>query len=185
MSSLYKCGRLILFIALVMMILIGQVWAAEPTGGYLAYQEPEASSSSWLSTIAYVVSIIITFAVVIGLAYFTSRFLGQKMGKVSASADNRILATLALGPNRAVHVVEVAGRVLLLGVTDHSITMLEEIIDQERIDKLKQQSVPISTAPSFDSVLQRQLASLQQMSQKFPAIFKDRDNNPDNESEKR
>jgi Flagellar biogenesis protein len=82
-------------------------------------------------------------------------------------------------------VVEVAGRVLLLGVTDHSITMLEEIIDQERIDKLKQQSVPISTAPSFDSVLQRQLASLQQMSQKFPAIFKDRDNNPDNESEKR
>lgn len=181
MSSLCKCCKLILFLVLVTMISVGQVWAAEATGGYLAYQEPQASSSSWLSTIAYVFSVIITFAVVIGLAYFTSRFLGQKMGKMSASADNRILTTLALGPNRAVHVVEVAGRVLLLGVTDHSITMLEEITDQERIAKLKQQSAATSTSPSFDSVLQRQLASLQQMSQRFPAIFKDRDNNPDNE----
>ncbi|MPM31871.1 hypothetical protein SDC9_78428 [bioreactor metagenome] len=187
MYSIYRYRNYIVVIVVFLCIMSGgQVWAAETTGGYLNYQEPQASSTSWLANIAYVFSIIITFAVVIGLAYLTSRFLGQKMGQITANADNRVLATLALGPNRAVHVVDVAGKVLVLGVTDHSITLLEEIIDEVRIEKLRQQPATDSMPTSFDSVFQRQLASLQQMSQKFPTVFNNRDhNNHDNESEKR
>ncbi|MDD4601083.1 hypothetical protein SDC9_08881 [bioreactor metagenome] len=175
-------------IGLFIILSVCQVWAAETTtGGYLAYQEPQpASSSSWLSTIAYVFSLIITFAVVIGLAYFASRFLGQKMGQMSVNSDNRILSTLVLGPNRSIQVVEVAGKVIVLGVTEHSITLLEEITDASRLEKIQKLPTAVSPPNSFDSVFQRQLASLQQMSHKFPTVFNRRDNSSqDTESEKR
>ena len=185
-SRYWHRNLIILIVGLIVIISGGQAWAAETTGGYLNYQEPQASSTSWLANIAYVFSIIITFAVVIGLAYFTSRFLGQKMGQVSANSDNRVLAVLVLGPNRAVQVVEIAGKVLVLGVTDHNITLLEEITDDTRIEILRQQPVNQPIPTSFDSIFQRQLASLQQMSQKFPTVFNNREhNNHDNESEKR
>lgn len=165
-----KIGLPVLFI----MILAGQAYAAE---GYLNYQEPQpAATSSWLSTIAYVFSLIATFAVVIGLAYFTSRFLGHKMGQASVVGDNRILVTLALGPNRAVYIVEIAGKFFVLGVTEHNITLLEEITDSTRIEKLKQQpAAKTSASNQFDRVFQRQLASLQNMSQKFPTAFNSKD----------
>lgn len=187
MNSILRYRNFIVVIVGILILMAGsQVWAAESTGGYLNYQEPQASSTSWLANIAYVFSIIITFAVVIGLAYLTSRFLGQKMGQVSANADHRVLATLVLGPNRAVQVVDVAGKVLVLGVTEHSIALLEEITDEDRVEKLRQQPATQPVPTSFDSVFQRQLASLQQMSHKFPTVFNNRDhNNHDNESEKR
>ncbi|MGI6093457.1 MAG: flagellar biosynthetic protein FliO [Veillonellaceae bacterium] len=187
MYSKYKYRNfIVLIVSLLVIMPAGEVWAAETTGEYLHYQEPQPSSTSWLANIAYVFSIIITFAVVIGLAYLTSRFLGQKMGQASANADHRVLATLMLGPNRAIQVVDVAGKVLVLGVTDHNITLLEEITDEARIAGLRQQTATQSTPTSFDSVFQRQLASLQQMSQKFPTVFNNRNHhNHDNESEKR
>lgn len=183
----YKYRKeVVIIIGFLMIMSFGQAWAAEANGGYLNYQEPQpASSSSWLSTITYVFSLIITFAVVIGLAYLASRFVGQKIGIMSVS-DNRILSTLVLGPNRSVQVVEVAGKVIVLGVTEHSITLLEEITDEIRLEKIRQQPALVSTPNSFDSVFQRQLASLHQMSQKFPTVFNSRDNSSqDNESEKR
>lgn len=188
MSKIHKYRKAI-FIAIGLLIIlsVGQAFANEANSGYLNYQEPKPeTSSSWLSTIGYVISLVITFAVVIGLAYFTSRFLGQKIGQFSANADNRILATLVLGPNRSIQIVEIAGKVMVLGVTDHSITFLEEINDEVRLEKIRQQSHNLSGQTSFDSVFQKQLASLQMMSQKFPTVFKSRDNgNNDNESEKR
>jgi len=175
MRKIFKYRKTVMF-CLIAILTIGQVYAADTNGGYLNYQEPQpAATSSWLSTIAYVISLVATFAVVIGLAYFTSRFLGQKMGQAAVGGDNRILVTLALGPNRAVYIVEVAGKFLVLGVTEHNITLLEEITDEIRIEKLKQQPAAIPVPNQFDKVFQRQLASLQQMSQKFPTAFNTKD----------
>lgn len=175
MSIHFKYRKVLLF-CLFAIITASQVYAADANGGYLNYQEPQPSAtSSWLSTIAYVFSLVATFAVVIGLAYFTSRFLGQKMGQASVVGDNRILVTLALGPNRAVYIVEVAGKFLVLGVTENNITLLEEITDQIRIEKLKQQPAAMPASNQFDEIFQRQLASLQHMSQKFPTVFNNKD----------
>ena len=156
--------------------LIAALWAAGPVlaagqgGEYLSYQEPKPAGSSWLSTIAYVVTLLVTFTVVIALAYFTSRFLGQKMGRYSAAGDNKVLVSLPLGQNRGVYVVEVAGKFLVLGVTDHSVNFLQEITDPAMIEKLWS-TVPPGSPNQFDTVFQRQLASLQQMSHKFPGVF--------------
>lgn len=156
--------------------------AAGQPGEYLSYQEPKPSGASWVSTLAYVITLGATFLLVIGLAYFTSRFLGQKMGRVTVGNDNRIVLTLPLGPNRAVHVVEIAGKFLVLGVTDHNISLLQEINSEDQTAKLRA-IVPAAPAPQFDTVFQRHLASLQHMSDKFPGVFGGY-NRSDNENER-
>lgn len=162
--------------ALVLTVLLASLLAADPVlaagqgADYLSYQEPKPAGSSWLSTIAYVLTLVVTFAVVIALAYFTSRFLGQRMGRFSAAGDNRVLVSLPLGQNRGVYVVEVAGKFLVLGVTDHSVNFLQEITDPAMIEKLRTTALP-APASQFDTVFNRQLASLQQMSHKFPGVF--------------
>lgn len=165
-------GCCLVLICMVVMI-SGQIYAAEvpDNGNYLKYQEPTpASSSSWFSTIAYIFSLLITFALIIALAYFASRFLGHKIGNLSALGHNKIHAALSLGSNRTIYVVEVAGKFLIVGVTEHSINLLHEITSQEEIERLILQP---SAGPTnqFDIVFQRHIASLQQMSHKFAAVF--------------
>lgn len=143
---------------------------AAQQGDYLNYQEPQNTGYSWLSTISYVFSLLVMFAVVLGLAYFTSRFLGQRMGKSVAPGDSKVVLSLPLGPNRGVSVVEVAGKYLVLGVTDHNINLLQEITDPAQIETLKNVN-PYLPANQFETIFQRHVVSLQQISQKFPGVF--------------
>ena len=150
---------------------VGQVYAAESNGDYLQYQEPKPGTSvSWFSTASYVFSLIITFAVVIGLAYFASRFLGKKLGSLSANGSSRVISMLSFGANRAVYTVEIAGKFLVLGVTDQSITVLQEITNPEEIERLKEEQLAMPEN-QFDTIFQKQLASLQRISQTFPTAF--------------
>ena len=164
----------------------GIVYAAEPTGEYLQYQEPKpAAHSSGLSTLAYIFSLVATFAIVIGLAYFASRFLGQKMGSKLAMGNQRIIATLPIGTNRAIYIVEIPGKFLVLGVTDHTINVLQEITDPVEIQKLQVEKVVLPET-QFDKVFQGQLASLQRLSPKFPNVFSTHQQNEEkNKGEKR
>lgn len=169
MSKKYYVGA---YILLVMFFLMGTVYAAVPNGEYLQYQAPKpVESSSTLSMITYIFSLLVTFAIVIGLAYFASRFVGQKMGRATAVGHNKVIATLPLGANRAIYVVEIAGKFLALGVTDHGITVLQEITDHLEIEKMKEAQT-LGPEIQFDKVFQRQLASLQRLSPKFPNVFK-------------
>ena len=156
------------FLVSLLLVFAGQAFGAELNSEYLKYQEPQSSSSSLFSTMAYLFFLVLIFVLVIGLAYFTSKFLGQKM--MNTANDNKVLTVLSLGSSRAVYVVEIAGRILVLGVTDHTINLLQEITDPVAIEQLKNQSHYPGTN-QFDAVFQKQLVSLQQMSRKFPAVF--------------
>jgi flagellar biosynthetic protein FliO len=139
---------------------------------YLKYNEPQPVASSALSSIAYVVSLLVVFAVVIVLAYATSRFLGERMGRMNATADNRIVFTMVLGQNKSLQVVEIAGKFLVLGVTDHNITLLQEITSPEEIAKLRQVSAHTAEPAQFEQIFSQQLYSLKQISKKFPNTFR-------------
>ena len=159
-----------IMIVLLVMLTTGQVNCQEQQSNYLPYQEPQPPAISLLSSIAYVLTLLVTFAVVIALAYLTSRFLGNKLKAGSVSQGGRVLVIMPLGTNKTLQVVDVAGKVLLLGVTDHAVTLLLEVTDSEDIAKLRDSS----TQPAygeFERVFAKQFASLQQISQKFPGIF--------------
>nr|WP_092068305.1 flagellar biosynthetic protein FliO [Dendrosporobacter quercicolus]NSL47049.1 flagellar biosynthetic protein FliO [Dendrosporobacter quercicolus DSM 1736]SDL74038.1 flagellar protein FliO/FliZ [Dendrosporobacter quercicolus] len=161
--------------------------AQQAEGGYLNYQEPPAPSetSSWVSTLAYVLSLIATFAAVLGFAYFTSRLLGQKLGNLSTGPSSKILTTLPLGNNRGVYVVEVAGKFLVLGVTDHGITLLQEIVDEAEIERIRRQKTDNPQQEEFQHIFQKQLASLQQLSQKIPAVFEQKGRNKQDDGQEK
>ena len=146
---------------------------AASSGGYLAGYEnadPRPSAVSWWSTLAYLVSLFAIFGFVVVMAYFAARFLGGKFAQHAAGGNGgRILEHLPLGPNRSVAVVEMANRVFLIGVTEHSITMLAEITDREEIERLHQGSLGMSFRTGMFS---QELGALSNLAERLPGIFR-------------
>jgi len=163
-------GSIIVFVSWLFLF-ASQVLAAAETGEYLKYQEPQPATSSWLATSGYIVSLLLTFLLVLALAYLTSRYLGQRMTNGGRFGSGKIYATLSLGPNRAIYVIEIAGKFMVLGVTEQNITMLNEITSLSDIEQLKA-TQNISMPPEqFSSVFHRQIGLLRQMQKKSPFTF--------------
>ncbi|MBQ1867385.1 MAG: flagellar biosynthetic protein FliO [Selenomonas sp.] len=159
---------------LVTLVMMDPALAAEEAakGGYLSGYEntdPKPSSISWWSTIAYLVSLFAIFIFVVGLAYFAARFLGGHFAQQKMGYGGKILSHLPLGPNRSVCIMEMAGRVFMLGVTEHSITLLTEITDMDEIDRLHREEQNGLKVPEMFS---QQFGALSDFVQKVPPIFR-------------
>lgn len=159
---------------LATLLLMDPALAAEEAakGGYLSGYEntdPKPSSISWWSTIAYLVSLFAIFIFVVGLAYFAARFLGGHFAQQKMGYGGKILSHLPLGPNRSVCIMEMAGRVFMLGVTEHSITLLTEITDAGEIDRLHREEQNGLKVPEMFS---QQFGALSDFVQKVPPIFR-------------
>ena len=139
-------------------------------GGYLSgYEEvqPQPSAISWWSTFAYLISLVAVFAVVVVMAYFAAKFIGGRFNSARmAAGGGKILENLPLGPNRSVCIVELAGRVFLLGVTDGGITLLGEITDGNMIEHLHEQSL------AANDMFYNDFGSFSDMVKKIPPLFK-------------
>lgn len=166
--------KLALLLAFVMCLCLfvpdAMVWA-EKAGGYLSdYSEvdPRPTSASWWSTLAYLASLLAAFAFVVVMAYIASRFLGGRFEKAAERGGGRVFASLPLGPNRLVCAVELAGRVFMLGVTEHSITLLHEITDEEEIASLRRRD---TGADMTGGMLSSQLGSIDRLAKRIPSFF--------------
>jgi flagellar protein FliO/FliZ len=118
---------------------------------------------------AYVFSLVVLFLGVIILAYLVSRFIATKMGGIGQSAGSSIHMTLALGPNRNIHLVEMAGRFFVVGATEQSIQLLFEIDSPEQIELIRDASSQVK--PSFEQALGSQISALKQIRERFPTVF--------------
>ncbi len=159
---------------LILFVMADPTLAADEAakGGYLAGYEnsdPRPTSISWWSTIAYLVSLFAIFVFVVGLAYFAARFIGGKFAQQKLGYGGRILSHLPLGPNRSVCVIEMSGRVFMLGVTEHSITLLSEITDPDEIDRLHREDLAFGKMPDMFS---QQFGTLAGLVQKVPPLFR-------------
>ncbi len=157
-----------LFVMSVCILVNLEPETAGAAGGYLAgYEEvePKPSPVSWWSAFAYLISLFAVFAVVVVMAYFAARFIGGRFNARMSASGGRVLENLPLGPNRSVCAVEMAGRVFLLGVTDHNITLLGEIEDRDMIEHLHTQSIEMSDPFSKD------FGTLSDLVKKIPPLF--------------
>ena len=160
----------LLFGCMLVALCTGDVSAAGETGGgYLAgYEEadPRPSAVSWWSTVAYVVSLFAVFAFVVVLAYVVARAFGKNSMQRLAARGGQVYLQLPLGPNRSVCVVELFGRVLVLGVTDANVRLITEIDDPETLEEIR------SAAPMEAGVFREQFGSLSDFVQKIPPLFR-------------
>jgi flagellar protein FliO/FliZ len=101
------------------------------------YEDPEFNENR----ISYPMMILRTVAVmgviIIGV-YFLFRTMVKKKSKlVTDSEVIAVLATYPLAANRIIQVVDIAGQVLVLGVSESSINLITELKDQETIDRIR------------------------------------------------
>ena len=81
------------------------------------------------------------FAVVLGLIFLI--FFGFKkyvLKNTAFGGGNKlvnVLGTWFLGPKKNIALVEVAGEVLVLGMSQDNITLLSSITDEEKIEEIK------------------------------------------------
>lgn len=168
-------GIVLLFLFVLPSLALAAADTAAGSGGYLAGYEnadPHPSQVSWWSTLAYLISLFAVFAFVVVMAYFASRFLSGRFRPVMNGQGGRILEHLPLGPNRSVCVVELAERVFLLGVTEHSITLLREITDAEEIERIHRRMLGQKPQPLEAGLFTQQFGSLEKLAKRIPAIFK-------------
>jgi flagellar protein FliO/FliZ len=154
---------------------------------FLKYQEPKPQVSL-LSSIDTILYMIIMFVLILGLAYVTSRFIGARMNsQQTGSHGDAVLSSLALGPNKGVYLVQFAGRLLVLGISEQRVELLADLTDAPDAADLRERyqtrNAP-SVAPQFAAVFDSQLASLRQMSDKFPHVFGKYDEGSKSEREK-
>jgi flagellar protein FliO/FliZ len=98
---------------------------------------PKAAAEHGASNGGALVRTIVGLAVVIGVIYGITWVLRQ----VKASREERAsgsglqpLATLPLGPNRALHLVRAGGEVLLVGAGEHGVVPVRTYSEQEARD---------------------------------------------------
>ncbi len=83
---------------------------------------------SLIGNIGNILLAIIGFALILYLAYFATKKVGRRMSIKGVGGKNiKILDSISIGQNNAMLIVETAGKVLLVGVTQGSISLITEL----------------------------------------------------------
>lgn len=129
----------------------------------------------------------IRLALVLGVIWGVFVVMRWYMRRVNGSAGTpgsrqlQIMETRSLGPNRALHLVRVGGRAVLIGVTTERINQLMEIDDPEEVERLAFQP-PESETRSFRSIMGSLPASLRANGSAAPRGGRDVDAAPRNDA---
>ncbi|MFH1436211.1 MAG: flagellar biosynthetic protein FliO [Pseudomonadota bacterium] len=84
-----------------------------------------ADFSTFLS---YFIAVFIALGIVLLLAWLSIRLLAGRLGSFGLKGRNiKVLETMPLGYKRSLHIVEVSGKVLLLGSSDGGISVLAQL----------------------------------------------------------
>ncbi|HOT28058.1 MAG TPA: flagellar biosynthetic protein FliO [Candidatus Ozemobacteraceae bacterium] len=116
----------------------GETTAASP---FLNDPDPVSTTLSILTSLALIVGMIVAVTWVL-----------QKRHGLSGTACGRTLGILPIDGRRFIYIVDIMGRILVLGVTEHHISMLCEITDRALIDSLRIQPGGAPTVPGLDKV---------------------------------
>jgi flagellar protein FliO/FliZ len=93
----------------------------------------EEESYTWL-----VFKTILILAALVGGFYFFYRFVTKKTGMQTLGRDViNILSIVPVGQNKFLQVVELAGKILVLGISDSSINLITEIKDKDELDRIR------------------------------------------------
>ncbi len=107
-------------------------------GGFSLYdnyqaQEPEPESYTWL-----IFKTLMVIGLLVGGFYYFFRFVTRKVGVPVMGKDvAQILSIVPLGQNKYLQVLDLSGRVLVLGVTDANISYITEITEKDEIDRIR------------------------------------------------
>lgn len=80
--------------------------------------------------------VAVALAILIPLVVVATRFAARPFGIRASGRSLRLLESLAIGPHRSISLVEVGGRILVVGATPEHISLLAELTDPEEVQSL-------------------------------------------------
>jgi len=124
------------------------------------YEKPTVEEESY---VWMVVKTIIVLGALVGGFYYFYRFVTKKTGLHSVGRDvAKVLSVVPLGPNKFLQVIDLAGRILVIGVCDSNISLITEIQGKDDIDRvrlLSSKSSPIAPG-GFQDFISKFLSGL-------------------------
>ncbi len=129
--------------SLIFLIVAPPAWAAPLAN--LEYQEPQADPQ--LNVGALLFRLVVSLVVVLGLAVIVIKFLQKRAFVTQTGRWIRIIDQVGIGPNKALLLSEIAGRIYVLGVTDHGISKLLEIEDTSQVAAILEESLEAGVYP--------------------------------------
>ncbi len=142
------------------------VMAQEKTG-YLQYKEPSPviTTPNTVTVVGYIISLLLVLVVVAYLAFYASKIFGKNYNKNRVVTSEKIIATLPLGINKNLCLVELGKQVLVLSITEQNINFVKEITDLQEIADLKHE---FKDSREPESVfLNEDILKVQQIKEKF------------------
>jgi len=82
-------------------------------------------------------ALAVVLAMMIGAMFVIKKYFYQSPAEVNGNAMIEIISTCHLGPKNSFMLIEVFGRLLLVGITNHEMSVLATITDPEVMDNLK------------------------------------------------
>ncbi|MFH1564182.1 MAG: flagellar biosynthetic protein FliO [Nitrospirota bacterium] len=101
---------------------------------------------------------VFSLLIITGLIYFVLRFfLSGQRWLTKQQGLVQVIGTHPLTPNKHIQIIEIGNKLLVLGVSDHSINLLTEITDKDVIDSIKIQASKEEDNLSFIQHLKKRL----------------------------
>ncbi|MBF0169738.1 MAG: flagellar biosynthetic protein FliO [Nitrospinae bacterium] len=127
----------------------GETPGAVAKTGYLKYEKsaPPAAPDLGAASVRMVGALAVTVGLFLLGAVLFRKFSGKlSLGAPSGDALVRTLASAPLGPKQRIALVEVAGEVMALGISEDSISFLTSIDDAETADRIRRMTAPLPGA---------------------------------------
>lgn len=123
-----------------------------------------------LQVIWGLLKIFIGLILVVGLTYYFMRLVNQRLPGGQGRGYVRLLGHVYLGGRRGVSLLKVGRRILVLGVTDHHVSLLETVTDPAEVAALEEGAVPpalpgLANNPQWDKVRGRMRESFDRLLQ--------------------
>lgn len=88
------------------------------------------------SMFSLLIRLVFSLLFISAIAYLTMKLLKKNMKVLSAGVNIKVLDQYAFSMNKGLYITQIAGKVYVLGVTDHNINLLTEITDSDMIDEI-------------------------------------------------
>lgn len=134
----------------------------------------EEESYAWL-----VFKTIFVIGGLVAAFYFFFQFVTKKAGiQVMGQDVIQVLSIVPVGQNKYLQVVDLAGKLLVLGVSDNSINLITEITSKEEIDRIRMLSSKSrsSSENNFQDYLTGQLGKITEAIKKKTGITAEKEN---------
>jgi flagellar protein FliO/FliZ len=89
------------------------------------------------SLVKMLFALALVLGLMIGAMYFIKKILHSNAPEMDRGSLIRILASRYLGPKNSILVVDIAGEVIVVGLSNSQLTMLTTISDKEALDMLR------------------------------------------------